>query len=138
MSRTGIAGFAGLILALTAGSTGAVEAPKPPATVSQDCRTDPPRIQRPDWIQRPTQEQFLRAYPRAAFSRGREGHATMVCTVTADGRLKDCTISEETPAGAGFGQAALSLAPSYRMPKTSECGGPVAGARVTIPIHFAV
>jgi protein TonB len=67
-----------------------------------------------------------------------DGEATMACTVTAGGRLKDCTISEETPAGAGFGQAGLSLASSFRMPKTSECGGPVAGARITIPIHFAV
>ena len=44
-----------------------------------------------------------------------EGAATLECRVNRDGRLRDCIVISETPAGQGFGQAALEAASRARV-----------------------
>ena len=44
-----------------------------------------------------------------------QGSATLECRVLRDGRLTDCVIISETPAGQGFGQAALEGAGRARL-----------------------
>jgi hypothetical protein len=60
----------------------------------------------------------------------------MTCKVTAEGTLTQCGITEETPAGLGFGQASLALAPKHRMNPKTDAGEPVEGATVVIVLTW--
>jgi protein TonB len=67
---------------------------------------------------------------------GKEGHATIKCTVAANGTVNNCSVVSEDPDGLGFGSAAQRLSKLFKMkPKTAD-GQSVDGAEVTIPIAF--
>lgn len=91
-------------------------------------------IRAPRWIRRPSGEDMARLYPRVAVANELSGRATMVCRVLANGRLADCNVVEESPAGAGFGQAAVRLAPYFQMTATGADGKSVEGGTVRIPL----
>eukprot|EP01030_Chromulinospumella_sphaerica_P012975 gene12975-12758_t len=75
-------------------------------------------------------------YPLEAVRQDIEGKVVLSCTVQPDGTVANCQVVEETPAGHGFGQAALKMSSRFRMrPQTSD-GHPVGGAVVRIPIKF--
>jgi TonB family protein len=100
----------------------------------------PPRpsvITNPDWLRRPTGSEMAEFYPKAAAAARIEGHATLRCAVTASGDLADCTTANEEPLGQGFGEAALRLAPSFKMRPMTKDGVPVTGGKIAIPIRFA-
>ncbi len=90
-------------------------------------------ILRPSWERIPTQEDLRRAYPRSARGAGR---TVMACRINDGGELVDCSISEETPAGQGFGAAALQLAHEFRMKSRTCDGGLSAGGVVMVPIRW--
>lgn len=93
-------------------------------------------VTNPDWAQRPSGDDFARAYPDAAVKKNLEGKASLNCTVTTDGALSHCFISDEDPVGEGFGEAVLKLADRFHMkPKTLD-GAPIEGGVVRIPIAF--
>jgi TonB family protein len=77
-------------------------------------------------------------YPKAAADAHVEGRATLRCSVTAAGGLADCTTSGEDPPGQGFGEAALNLAPLFKMRPMTKDGVPVSGGKINIPIRFAL
>jgi protein TonB len=60
----------------------------------------------------------------------------MTCKVTAEGTLTQCVITEETPAGLGFGQASLALVPKFRMKPKTDAGEPVEGATVVVVVDW--
>ncbi|HWE45854.1 MAG TPA: energy transducer TonB [Caulobacteraceae bacterium] len=96
----------------------------------------PPVITSPDWIRKPSSEDLDRYYPTGAKEQGKEGSATVECTVKEDGTLTDCSVISESPAGAGFGNATVKAAGRFKMrPKTVD-GSPVGGARVRIPLRW--
>jgi TonB family protein len=74
--------------------------------------------------------------PPAAGAEQVDGRARVSCTVTAEGRLVDCAVISEEPAGYGFGDAALRTSKLFKMNPIGRDGRPVAGAKVVIPMVF--
>lgn len=60
---------------------------------------------------------LLSFYPVVARTAGISGEPVLICTSTRQGALKDCQLQSETPAGQGFGEAALRLA-EHSQPNT--------------------
>lgn len=75
-------------------------------------------------------------YPPAARRAGKTGHVILACSVTGGGRLTECVVAEESPPGWGFGEAALRMAPLFKMRPITKSGRSVAGAHIRIPINF--
>ena len=85
------------------------------------------------WAKAPWPGEALQAYPRAAH-RDQDGIVQLSCNPTRKGVLEACSILSETPAGQGFGEAALSLAPKFQLSKESMKA--VAGP-VILPLRFS-
>ena len=84
------------------------------------------------WARVPTADDF-----RAFFPDGTEmpadGEAILRCAVLRDGALANCVVISETPARAGFGKVALTLAPKFR---ASPEGIRKMRGVATIPVRF--
>lgn len=68
----------------------------------------------PKWATTPDAQVMADAYPGFAADAGIEGSATLKCRVL-EGRLETCRVMAETPAGLGFGTAALSMSDHFRV-----------------------
>ena len=90
-------------------------------------------IESAPWERLPTYEDMQRVFPRGVHV---TGLVRLVCKTDDKGAMTDCQVVDDTPAGQGFGAAALRLTSVFRV-KTRMCDGrPTAGAKVTIPIRF--
>ncbi|WP_337187341.1 TonB family protein [Phenylobacterium sp.] len=95
-------------------------------------------ITNPDWARRPTAEDVSHHYPRLAAWLSLEGRATISCMVEVSGRLADCKVADEAPAGLGFGAAARDMSVHFEMRPKTLAGVPVTGGTVRIPIRFTL
>ncbi len=87
------------------------------------------------WLQVPSDAQVEAAWPGIAKRLHVSGAATLDCAVGEDGKLTQCTVFAETPAGSGFGAAATVLATGYVAQPGLVKPGPIR-PRVNIPIIF--
>lgn len=78
----------------------------------------------PRWDSLPTPEDLGRAYPSLADGLGLPGWVQLRCTGRTDARLANCQVDEESPTGLGFGRAALSITPQFRLAPRQVDGDP--------------
>ena len=123
--------LAAILLAVALGALQAPEASNAP-TVSVNL-IDPP-TDLPGFLQRPDPAQFSGAYPHSAANMGVGGHALLHCQVAKGGRLEKCAVLRESPAGAGFGAGALSVAKYFRIDPASDAAQ---RGEIDLPIGFA-
>jgi len=90
----------------------------------------------PVFLKAPDRDDWAKAYPAQAAQSGLSGSAQVRCAATAAGSLENCAVVAETPTGAGFGAAALSLMGGMELRPTSQSGQLIAGKSVLVPIKF--
>lgn len=96
------------------------------------------KITNPDWLERPSGEDFAEHYPNVASRFEIEGRASISCSVDAEGRLVGCVVTAEDPVGLGFGEAALAMSGDFKMRPMAKDGVPVDGGTVRIPLRFVL
>ncbi|WP_309089887.1 energy transducer TonB [Phenylobacterium sp.] len=89
-------------------------------------------VEAPRLLRLPSAYERAMAYPSHASERQLDGRAVLRCRVTSIGTAADCSVKSETPAGQGFGQAAMSLRSRLRF--TPPTGGQ--DPWVEIPLNF--
>jgi TonB family protein len=94
-----------------------------------------PTVAQPAWSALPSAQDFQASFPQTA-NGVNTVRVALVCDVTAGGALAGCSVDREEPAGQGYGQGALALAPKFRVSPWSLQGEPTVGARVRVPIRF--
>lgn len=115
----------------------------PPATtqlasLEPTAATPVPEIARQgavQWALRPSAILFTSSYPEAARRASVDGRARLNCTVRSDLGV-DCSVSSETPAGFGFGPAALRVVRGYRAQAQLDDGASAVGATTNITVAF--
>ena len=89
----------------------------------------------PQWVHAPSGDEMAAVYPAQA--RWKSGRAVLACRLSQIGRPTDCTVAEETPAGLGFGEAALKLAPLLRFTTRDASGKSLVGGTFRIPLSWS-
>lgn len=90
----------------------------------------------PRFVRGPTRQELVRAYPPAALAARQSGRVLLRCRIGANSRLEACRVIEESPAGAGFGAAALAAAAYFRFRPPTVDGRPREGFEMPIGIEF--
>lgn len=91
-------------------------------------------ITRPDWLVRPTPQQLAGFFPRGA--KTTSGRVSLSCTVLSDTTVSNCHVTEETPEGQGFGEAALKASKTFRMSPQTVDGEPTDRGSVSTVLNF--
>jgi protein TonB len=106
------------------------------AAPAQPKASPAPAIHRPQWVVSP-HGSWTRPFTAAVAARANQsGEATIDCLATQAGSLTDCWVKHETPADAGFGEAALILMQHVRLNPAGAGGEPIAGRAVVDTVSF--
>jgi hypothetical protein len=98
--------------------------------------TQPFELSDPEYVQAPGAAAAPTQLPASAANAGvKRALAVVDCTGAERGRLTDCAVVSETPAGMGIGEAALNALSTRRL-NLWQGAEPVAGARVRIPFYI--
>ena len=92
-----------------------------------------PKGWRPQFVGHVPDSKMKAAFPKGATVTGR---AVLGCVATGDGRLTDCKVLKEEPAGQGFGEAALSVVGYERIKAKDDAGVSVAGRSLKTGFEF--
>jgi hypothetical protein len=95
---------------------------------------DASRIDNPQWAYQPNADALASVQPRLAAILGLNGVVRLTCKTAATGELNGCAVDEESPVGMGYGEAALTATPAYRLSPIQAAGA--AGRRVTVRVGF--
>jgi TonB family protein len=87
-------------------------------------------------LKTPSIADLLAAYPPEALAKNISGAGTVHCTIDKTGALTSCKVTDEGPAKAGFGDAALKMAKAFQFAPKASDGSDVVGKSLTIPIKF--
>lgn len=88
-------------------------------------------IARPTFLASPTRAQLKAAQPA-----GKSGRVVVECTVATDANVKDCRLLEESPLGAGLGEAAMKLTSLFRVSPMLDKAGKAEEAAVRLAFNF--
>lgn len=88
------------------------------------------------WVRRPGFRELNPSIPSEVRKRGISGTAYLVCRVQRNKHLRNCSVLKETPAGSGFGAAALAASPKFRIYPPEVDGKPSDLAWVIVPIEY--
>lgn len=91
----------------------------------------------PQWVRKPSPEEFEAAFPRKALEQGVSGRVVLKCTTSVDLSLKDCLIQSEEPAGYGLGAAALQLSHAAKV-EPGMWHGQYQTGPLEVPFSFVV
>lgn len=94
----------------------------------------PPIIGKAQWVGLPSGEETSAAFGKLKVDG--VARVRLACVVVQGGGVTDCRIDQESPAGAGFGAAALSLAPHFRLTTWTVEGLPTVGGTINIPLRY--
>ena len=87
------------------------------------------------WTQRPSARRISELYPAGALRDGVGGRVILDCIVQPALSVI-CGVASESPAGAGFGRAALSASSAYRANAARSDGSSSVGARARLAVNF--
>lgn len=107
--------------------------PAPPTTAEWNAAGAPPSHLA--WVARPTAQDLPFFYPVRAMRANVSGSARLQCLAIETGALR-CRTADESPSGAGFGEAALRLSSLLRVQETDASGQSVLNHQIVIPIRF--
>jgi hypothetical protein len=94
-------------------------------------------VRNPAWAAIPSAADFQASFPKTE-NGVNAVRVVLLCTADGEGALFGCAVDLEEPAGQGYGQAALALGPKFRVRAWSLDGQPTFGARVRVPIRYAL
>jgi len=120
-----------VLLAIAAGSLAASAYP-----LGASATTGPSHS--PGWIKAPDAETISDFYPTRANQMNVQGTSTIKCVVRSDHRLHDCVIASESPAGYGFGEAAIRASSTFQLRPAIENGVEQSEGEVTVPLRWAI
>jgi hypothetical protein len=95
-----------------------------------------PRMISVNWARFPSRSDIDRESPPFARKHRVDGHAVLNCRVDASGYLKACAVARVEPAGFGFDEAALRLAPYFRLETRLSDGRSMRPGQISVPILF--
>jgi hypothetical protein len=103
--------------------------PSPPA------RTAPTARPFVIWASRPSQQRLAELFPQRAMRTGQGGRVELDCLIDTGG-VPRCAVARETPAGFGFGSAAVRASAQFRASPTLNDGSASIGAQTRLVISF--
>jgi protein TonB len=93
------------------------------------------RLARARWVRMPTNNEMKPYWPPAAVAAKLSGKAILECVVPRVGPPTRCRALAETPVGSGFGQAAVTMSPIFRIVPVTRARQ-VEDMPIIVPVTF--
>jgi TonB family protein len=95
-----------------------------------------PPVGKPKWASLPSLEDTRAAFAQLSQSGAGTLRVVLACKVQMGGGVGDCAVEDGASADQGVAQAALTLAPHFRLTTWTVEGLPTVGATVRIPLRY--